>query len=277
MPAAALIGGFGLLGSGLSANAANNAASTQANAANQAAQLQYQLGQQNLDFQKYIFGIQQQNMAPWLAAGKQGLSTLSGLLSTPGQGLLAPYGQQFSAPTMAEAQGDPGYQFGLDQGLSAIQRGAAARGGLLSGGTEKALNRYGTDYATTKYNDVFNRKLNTYQTNYNVWANDTNNEFNRLGALSGVGQTAANTLNMNAGQLGANVGNTYNYMGNAMANGINNAAAARASGYVGSANAWNSGLSGFGNNLLSMYLMQNMYGNNSSLNPGGMYNGGGYG
>jgi hypothetical protein len=56
--------------------------------------------------------------------------------------LLTPYGQTFQAPTSVTEQNDPGYQFRLQQGQDALQNSAAARGGLLSGGTAKALSDY---------------------------------------------------------------------------------------------------------------------------------------
>lgn len=41
----------------------------------------------------------------------------------------------------------PGYQFGMDQGLKSVQSSAAARGGLSSGATLKSLFKFGNDYA----------------------------------------------------------------------------------------------------------------------------------
>jgi hypothetical protein len=53
---------------------------------------------------------------------------------------------------------DPSFQFGLETGVNAIDRSAAARGGLHSGGTLKALARFGTDYGTTKFGESFDRQ-----------------------------------------------------------------------------------------------------------------------
>lgn len=75
----------------------------------------------------------------------------------------------FKAPTLADAQTDPGYQFGLDQGNRSLQASAAAKGNLLSGDQLKGLQSFGTDYATTKFNDLFNRDLSGY--NAQVQAN----------------------------------------------------------------------------------------------------------
>lgn len=100
----------------------------------------------------------------------------------------------------------PGYQFGLDEGNKSVQASAAARGGLNSGATLKALTKFGNDYAD--------------QQGYTPY-------MNRLASLSGMAQTSTNQT----GQLGQN---TANQIGNNQTN----AGQARAGGIYGSANAW---------------------------------------
>ncbi len=51
----------------------------------------------------------------------------------------------------------PGYQFAMQQGTNAMQNGAAAKGGLLSGATLKGLQTYGQGTAEQYYNDYMNR------------------------------------------------------------------------------------------------------------------------
>ena len=51
----------------------------------------------------------------------------------------------------------PGYDFRLNQGTSAIEAGAAARGGLYSGAAMRDLQQYGQDYASGEYNQYLNR------------------------------------------------------------------------------------------------------------------------
>lgn len=81
-------------------------------------------------------------------AGQAGSATnaLSALLGLGGD----PSAQQGAFDTW---KGNTGYQFGLDQGTQAITGGAASKGLLNSGSTAKALNQFGQDYASTKYND----------------------------------------------------------------------------------------------------------------------------
>lgn len=258
MAAVGLAGSIG--GAAASANAAGNAASTQASAAEQAQQLQAAEAQNALDFQKQEWNTQQQNMQPWLTAGKGALGNLSGLLSTPGQGLLTPWNQTFTPPTAATQQNDPGYQFRLQQGEGALQNSAAAQGSLLSGNTLEAQQKFGQDYASNEYQNVYNRALQQYQQNYGIFENNQTNTFNRLAALSGVGQAAATTLG-NQGQSAANnIANTYLTSGAQQGQQMNNAAAATASGYVGAANAWSGALGGGTNSLMNLLLMQQLFG-----------------
>lgn len=71
----------------------------------------------------------------------------------------------FTAPTLDEAQKQPGYQFGVDQGERALQQSRAAQGLLRTGGTLKDILDYGRNAATQNYGNVFNQDLGTFQTN----------------------------------------------------------------------------------------------------------------
>jgi hypothetical protein len=106
--------------------------------------------------------------------------------------------------SMDDFQKDPGYDFRMQEGQKALERSAAAKGGLMGGGFGKALSRYGQDYASNEYQNAYNR-----------FNNDQGNRFNRLSALSGLGQTA----NAQIGQAGQNyanqVGNNYTGLANA--------------------------------------------------------------
>ena len=117
-------------------------------------------------------------------------------LSTPyqvqGTAPTAPTLTPFTAPTMADAANDPGYQFGLTQGTKQISSSAAANGTVLNPGTVQALNQYGTDYATTKYNDLFNRDLSVNQNNNNVAQTGFGDALNSF--------TTTNNLGLNARQ-----------------------------------------------------------------------------
>lgn len=131
--------------------------------------------------------------------------------------------------TLADFQKDPGYDFRLNQGLDAVQGSRAARGSMLSGSALKALEAYGSDYASSEYGKAYDR-----------FNNDQTTRFNRLATIAGVGQNATN----NVGTAGSNYANQA--AGNLV--GAGNAAAA---GTVGSANAY----TGAVNNLSSLYQL----------------------
>jgi len=152
---------------------------------------------------------------------------------------------------------DPGYQFRLKEGMQGLERSAAARGGLLSGGTLKGIQRYGQDMASQEYQNAFNR----YQA-------ERTGTLNPLQSLAGVGQSTANTL----GTMGMNYANQVGELYQGGAN-------ARASGYVGGANAINQGISGISNQYYQNQLLNTLrsptqnaiaqYGSGNVYTPGG--------
>ena len=190
--AAAMVGSS-LIG----ANAASSAADTQAAAADRAAELQ-----------REQFERQVQLQAPFREAGVRALPELEAASR------YTPFGmKQFTA--------DPGYGFRLAEGQKALDRQAAARGGLISGGALKAAQRYGQEMGSQEYTNAFNR----YQTERQA-------RLNPLQSLAGVGQTSV-------AQLGA-AGQSY---ATGAGEAIGAAGQARASGYMGGANALSQGLS----------------------------------
>lgn len=73
----------------------------------------------------------------------------------------------FHVPTWQEVQqNDPGYQFRLKGGTDALERSAAARGTLRTGGTLKDVLDYGQNFATNEYGNAFNRAKDAYQLQY---------------------------------------------------------------------------------------------------------------
>lgn len=159
----------------------------------------------------------------------------------------APWTQQFQAPPNITEQNDPGYQFRMQQGEQALQNSAAASGDLLSGNTLAALTQYGQNFGSNEYQNVYNRALQQYQQQYNIYENNQANQYNRLAALAGVGQTAANQLNSAGSTAAGQYGNTVMGTAGNIGNYLQNAAAANASGYVGAANAWGGAVNNIGN------------------------------
>jgi hypothetical protein len=194
----------------IGARAAGKAADTQAGAMNRSAELQYQQYQDTVARQKPFYDV--------------GVNALPELVSA----------SRYEPFTMDKFQADPGYAFRLSEGQKQLERSAAARGGLLSGGTGKALQRFGQEMGSQEYTNAFNR----YQAERTA-------RLQPLQALTGMGQSTGQQIS-NAGQtMASNVGDA-----------MGSAAAARASGYVGTANALTSGLNTYlnynqGQNYLS--------------------------
>jgi hypothetical protein len=155
---------------------------------------------------------QNANLAPYLATGAAGAAGLTKLANNP---------NQFSF-TPGDLTQDPGYQFQLSQGQSAITNQAAASGLAQGGNTLKALTQFGQGLAGTTYQQAFDRANTTFNTNQNATLAD-------LTSAAGVGLNASNQFNtaaMNAGNgtaanitagAGAVANNTLNdalYAGN---------------------------------------------------------------
>lgn len=230
--------GASLIGGAMSSRSASRAADTQAAAADRAAELQYKQWQE-----------QQELQAPFREAGLTAQNRLLDYLGlAPGAG--GRYARDF---TMADFQQDPGYAFRLSEGTRALERTAAARGGLLSGSTLRGVQRFGQDLASQEYQNAFNR----YQVN-------RSNQINPLQSLMGAGQTATTTLGA-AGQNYANqAGEAYMGAGNA-----------RASGYIGSANALSNAFGGVSNAITNYNLMNALNRPAYSPSTGGYSTGGG--
>jgi hypothetical protein len=236
---AAGVGAVG--GAYISSQGAKSAASTQAASANYAADLQNQQYQQNV-----------QNLQPYSDFGKNNIDSLQSLLNNPAltQGF---YYDKFSAPTAAQAQQTPGYQFTLDQGLKATQNSAAARGLGTSGAALKGAANYATGLADSTYNDVYNRALQSYNTNFNSSLSQYNTNQsvlgNQINRLQTAVQTGQNSAAMTAQQGTAAAANAGNY--------LTSGANATAAGTVGGANALSGALGGLGNSAMMYGLLQN--------------------
>lgn len=170
--------------------------------------------------------------------------------------LAAPWTDQFAAPTDVTQQNDPGYAFRLKEGTRLLENSAAARGGLLTGSTANDLQKYGQEFASNEYGNVYNRALTEYQQRYNVFQQNQSNLYNRLAGISGMGQTATGQLSSAGDAASRNATNILLTSGQQQGQALNNTAAARASGYVGSANAWRGAISGSVNSLQDILAMQ---------------------
>lgn len=270
MSISGLIGGIGsIVGGTIGAIGSSSAANAQKNAAGQAITNEQGYSQAALNAQNAATSANIGNESPFLQAGQGAATTLGGLMSTPGQGLLQNWDQSFQAPTAAQAAATPGYQFQLQQGEQALQNSAAARGGLLSGGTMKAMDQYSQGLAGTNYQQTYNNAFQNYLQNYQQFQNNQSNQYNRLMGVAGMGQTSAGELGQ-LGQAGAqNTGNINMGAGQQIGAYLTNQGNAQASGYAGMANNMIGGLGGAENNLQQTMMLQNLMGaGNYGYTPG---------
>ncbi len=213
-----------------------NARAAQESAAEKALRVQQEAAAQ----QQKNYDQQRADQMPWLDAGRASLEDLAAQMKA---------GAFNNTMDPSQIANDPGYQFRMAEGQKALERSAAARGGLNSGGTQKSLARYSQGLASEEFGNAWNR---------NEMGNT--NRYNRLAGMAGVGQQAANTLGGMAGQyngmLGQNANNVSGIHGD-----IGNA---RAAGAMGAANAVSGGFNALGN----LATMGMTYGQLGGWGPG---------
>lgn len=146
--------------------------------------------------------------APWMNRNQPALGSR---FQTQGTATAAPAQPLYPSPQnmpMTAKKGfteTPGYAFQVEEGEKGVLNNLAALGMKNSGAALKALTRFRTGVANQEYN----------------------NYLNRLSAAAGMGQAQTNTTNQVTQNAASNIGQA-----------TMDAGAARASGYVGSANAW---------------------------------------
>jgi hypothetical protein len=237
MVAAAVIGSA-VVGGAVSMSAASKASKAQQQASRDANAAQERMFQRQTELQE-----------PFRQGGLTAQQEIMQLLGIGGDKTAAGYGSLGKAFGTEQFQQDPGYAFRQSEGMKALERSAAARGNLLSGSAMKGIQRFGQDLASQEYQNAFNR----YQVERAA-------KLNPLQSLMGSGQSAANVLTGAAGQMGQNE-----------ASNIYNAGQARASGYIGQANALNTALGqigGYAANLPEQNAMIKYYTDNT-LDQGG--------
>lgn len=232
------VAGAAVAGAVVSSVASNRASNTQANAARDAANTQLTASREAnaLQQQMYEEGVARQQ--PFLQGGTEDYNRLRSLMS--------------GGPDAAQKflTMDPGYGFRLSEGLKALDRQAAARGGLISGGALKATQRYGQDYAS----------------------NEFGNAYQRLAGLAQIGPSSAGVLNSLGQNYAGAAGQNLMAGGQAVGQGYLGAGNARSSGYIGAANALTGGLGQYLNYQQNQDMVNSLQARNV-----GMYYTPGYG
>ena len=296
--AASLIGGY------TSSRGQQQAASTQADASTQAASIQAAAAQKALDLQEKLANEQVLRNAPYSEAGITAQNRMLDLMGLSTRTGAAGYGSANQPYSMAgfdpnslmrnfgasDFQTDPGYNFRLSEGLKALDRQAAARGGMMSGAALKAAGRYGQEAASQEYGNAFNRFQTNRASQAGLFADAYNrdrtrqlDEFSRLGGLMTSGQNAAAGTGASQAAFGSNAANLMSQGAQAMGQGVIGAGQATAAGQMGVGNTFNNAiqaaLQGYQNNQMMDVLRNRQSAYNVPYNANttiAMQQGGGY-
>jgi hypothetical protein len=166
------------------------------------------LRREGLDFTKKTYQQSRTDAAPWMKTGREALSMYMNELTGKGK---TTFRQQ------------PGYAFTVSEGEKGVKNNLAALGMKNSGAALKALTRFRTGLADQSYGSYLDR----------------------LSGLAGAGGNAVANINSLGSSTSGQVNNALSGMSGTYANmgsTTQDAGAARASGYVGSANAWGNAL-----------------------------------
>lgn len=176
-----------LIGGSIASSGAKSAAATSAAAADRAAELQRESAREATDLQRRVYEEDVARQQPYYQAGVNALAQVQNLAGQelpqfryggeqPGafqyggeQPAAFQYGGEQPAAFKfdpSQVQIDPGYQFRLSEGLKALERSAAARGGLLSGATGKALTRYGQEMGSQEFQNAYGRAMDRSLTEF---------------------------------------------------------------------------------------------------------------
>ena len=145
-----------------------------------------------------------------------------------------PAAAQYTPFGMAQFQADPGYQFRMSEGVKALERSAAARGLLQSGGTLKGVTQYGQNLASDEYQNAFQRYLTERQAKLSPLEYQIGlGQAAASGQAANVGTTAGSMseLTQSLGNIGAQRAVTQGNIASGMAGNIGNAFSSAAGAY----------------------------------------------
>lgn len=172
-------------------------------AAKQTSKAQTKASQQSLAEERRQYDLSRSDQMPWLNAGSSALAQM----------------QNLNSGDYSSFNASPDYQWTLSEGMKGLDRSAASKGRLYSGGYGEDLTRYAQGAASTQYN----------------------NYYNKLQAMAGQGQTTANQL----GVLGQNYADAFSQNKKNLADSRSSAYNAYANGASSGANALGSFLGGW--------------------------------
>jgi hypothetical protein len=148
---------------------------------------------EGLDRQEGLYRERRGGFEPYAARGRQALDAYGKLIEEP---------FKFD---VSQVEKDPGYKYGMDEGIKGVGRFLSAKG-TLNSGQEKDFIRFARDYASKGVTDAFNRQMAERQ-----------NRFGEVSGLTGVGERAAGNQSAVSGdfanQIGDNAVNQANLTG----------------------------------------------------------------
>ena len=209
-----------------------------ADASKDAARMAVEQEQKGLDFQKEAWNKTQENMSPYMEAGKQGLAGYQSSIA----GAKAPEYTYQNKDFNFSTYEDPGAQYQMQQATRALNNSSLAKG-LGGGGALKAIMAKNQEMAGTAYQGAFNRYITKNQQD-KTFADDQykrqleyqNLGINRQKDLMTQGASMASGLGQLGTTTGQQIGQSYGNIGSSLA-----------SGAAGAGNAINQGLTGFSN------------------------------
>lgn len=131
--------------------------------------------------QREMYEQSRADLSPWRTFGEGYIKRLADM-------------DRFKAPTPEEARLTPGYQFRLDEGTRALENSAIARGGLLSGNAMRDITSFGQDYASSEYDNVYNRAQSEYQNELARLMGKANFGYGAAGGSAGLSMNQGNAL-----------------------------------------------------------------------------------
>ena len=185
-PLGALAGGV----AGLAAGGARESGQAQSQAAQQASAAQSQAAQSGIDEQRRQFDLTQKLLQPYTEAGAPALQQQQAFLGLGG----APAQQQ----AIQGIEQSPAMQAMLQQGENAMLQNASATGGLRGGNIQGALAQFRPE--------LLNQLINQ--------------QYERLGGLTSLGQQSAAGVGTAGQAMGGNVATLLGQQGAAQAGGI---------------------------------------------------------
>lgn len=193
-PLGAVAGGIAGLASGSQAEAAQQVGQAQAQAAGAASAAQSQAAQAGIEEQRRQFDLTRKLLQPYTEAGAPALQQQQAFLGLGG----APAQQQ----AIQGIEQSPAMQALLQQGENAILQNASATGGLRGGNVQAALAQFRPQ--------LLNQLINQ--------------QYERLGGLTSLGQQSAAGVGTAGQAMGGNVATLLGQQGAAQAGGILGAA-----------------------------------------------------